>query len=186
MGDALRRLAEDAHAKAAEISQRSKPIDTCPECGKPIEPTRQALIDEFATHGYRMVEREGQAGMGCGANGEWIVTPCHHLDGVFWCDRKAGHRKPHRFVLRPDVDLHKTIFEVWNVVHPNSRGLMGWVIPAEVCRRFEDEAREQQSRAGMYLFRADDPPTPPMPAMLLGRPVREGGRSICVEVVRRS
>jgi hypothetical protein len=59
-GDTLQRLAEDAHAKAAEIRKTSKPIDSCPECGKPVEPTRQALVDELATHGYRMYERDGQ------------------------------------------------------------------------------------------------------------------------------
>ena len=59
-GDTVAVDLTQAAARAAEIRQRAKPIDTCPECGKPIEPTRQALIDELATHGYRMYERDGQ------------------------------------------------------------------------------------------------------------------------------
>jgi hypothetical protein len=114
------------------------------------------------------------------------MTPCHHLDGVFWCDRKAGHRKPHRYVLPPTEDLYKRIFEVFAVIHPNSIPAMGWVIPAEVRQRLVDESMASRNRDTVFLFRPDDPPPQPLPDQLLGRPVRIGGRSILLEVVRRS
>jgi hypothetical protein len=112
---------------------------------------------------------------------------CHRLDGAFWCDRKTGHRKPHRFELRPVADLHKLIYEVWSTVHPNSRTSMGWVIPTEVRDRLVADSKErwQQHPGGFVLYRPDGPPAPPLPDMLLGRPVRVGGRSILLEVVRR-
>lgn len=111
---------------------------------------------------------------------------CHDLDGAFWCDRKAGHRKPHRFVLRPIDDIHKRIFEVFAVIHPNSLSLMGWVIPAEVRQRLIDESMARRNQDRMFTFHTvEDPPPPIMPDTLLGRPVRVGGRAILLEVVRR-
>lgn len=114
------------------------------------------------------------------------MTQCHHLDGVFWCDRKPGHRKPHRYVLRPLDDLYKWIFEVYAAIHPNSISAMGWVIPAELRQRLIDESMASRNRDTVFLFRPDDPPPPPTPDMLFGRPVRIGGRTILLEVVRRS
>lgn len=111
---------------------------------------------------------------------------CHHLDGVFWCDRKAGHRKPHRFVLRPIEDLHKRIFEVFAVIHPNSLSAMGWVIPNDLRQRLIDEVIEQRARDRAFVFRPDESIPEPMQDLLLGRPVRIGGRDILLEVVRRS
>lgn len=87
---------------------------------------------------------------------------CHHVSGMFWCTRrKPGHRKPHRYELQPitDDDLVKRIFEIWHLVHPNSRARMGWVIPAQVRERLLATVRRASDSAAGPVFVRPDAPT---------------------------
>lgn len=113
------------------------------------------------------------------------ASRCHHVSGQSWCNRKAGHRKPHRYELRPisDDELVRKIFGIYETVHPGSRNLIGWVIPAAVRDRLVEMARRNISRDAVFAFNPDKPPAPG-PDQLLGRPVRVSGSAILLEVLR--
>jgi hypothetical protein len=112
---------------------------------------------------------------------------CHHVSGRSWCNRKAGHRKPHRYELQPvsDDELMRQVFTLWAAIHPNSHSRMGWVISAEIRERFlEIDRRGWRERDLNVFVHQSDEPLLPGPDLLLGRPVRIGGRSIELEVLR--